>query len=93
MESSLAMPGLISLTGTCILVEGVVQKATSSGLGKHLIEVKAESVLHLGVVDHERYPLSKKRVPLDTLRDWAHFRPRTTTVSHLQSLNSDQIMF
>ena len=66
-------------TGTCVLVEGVIQQASAAG--KYTIELKAEKVLHLGVIeDHEKYPLSKKRLPLHTLRDWAHFRPRTTTV-------------
>ncbi|KAL8170240.1 hypothetical protein V2J09_022044 [Rumex salicifolius] len=87
VDSSLAPPGHIMLNGTCILVEGIVQKA-SSGLGKHLIEIKAENVLHLGVVDHDRYPLSKKRVPLDTLRNWAHFRPRTTTVASITRISN-----
>ncbi|KAL8138940.1 hypothetical protein V2J09_004941 [Rumex salicifolius] len=88
VESSLAPPGNIMLTGTCILIEGIVQKPSSLGPSKHLIEVKAENVLHLGVVDHERYPLSKKRVPLDTLRDWAHFRPRTTTVACIARISN-----
>ncbi|XP_021749853.1 asparagine--tRNA ligase, cytoplasmic 2-like isoform X1 [Chenopodium quinoa] len=82
VDSTLAPPGQILLSGTCILVEGVIQPPSTGG--KHSIEVKAEKVLHLGVVeDHEKYPLSKKRLPLHTLRDWAHFRPRTTTVASI----------
>ncbi|XP_021720160.1 asparagine--tRNA ligase, cytoplasmic 2-like isoform X2 [Chenopodium quinoa] len=82
VDSTLAPPGQILLSGTCILVEGVIQRPSTGG--KHSIEVKAEKVLHLGVVeDHEKYPLSKKRLPLHTLRDWAHFRPRTTTVASI----------
>ncbi|XP_057534670.1 asparagine--tRNA ligase, cytoplasmic 2 isoform X1 [Amaranthus tricolor] len=82
VESTLAPPGQIMLGGTCILVEGVIQKPETSG--KHIIEIKAEKVLHLGVVkDQEKYPLSKKRLPLHSLRDWAHFRPRTTTVASI----------
>lgn len=91
MESTLAPPGQILLNGTCILVEGIIQPPSTGG--KHSIEVKAEKVLHLGVVeDHEKYPLSKKRLPLHTLRDWAHFRPRTTTVTIL-SLTIDSFFF
>ncbi|KNA16948.1 hypothetical protein SOVF_084250 [Spinacia oleracea] len=82
VESTLAPPGQILLNGTCILVEGIIQPPSTGG--KHSIEVKAEKVLHLGVVeDHEKYPLSKKRLPLHTLRDWAHFRPRTTTIASI----------
>lgn len=85
VESTLAPPGQIMLNGTCILVEGVIQQPSASG--KHAIEIKAEKVLHLGVVeDHEKYPLSKKRLPLHTLRDWAHFRPRTTTVASISGI-------
>ncbi|KAK9726655.1 hypothetical protein RND81_05G228700 [Saponaria officinalis] len=82
VDSTLAPPGRIMLSGTCILVEGVLQQPATSG--KHSIELKAEKVLHLGVVeDHEKYPLSKKRLPLHSLRNWAHFRPRTTTVASI----------
>ncbi|KAL9228372.1 hypothetical protein vseg_003961 [Gypsophila vaccaria] len=85
VDSTLAPPGRIMPSGTCILVEGVIQQSTASG--KHTIELKAEKVLHLGVVeDHEKYPLSKKRLPLHTLRTWAHFRPRTTTVASISRI-------
>ncbi|GAB4830324.1 hypothetical protein Ancab_019962 [Ancistrocladus abbreviatus] len=77
VDPSVAPSGQIMLTGTCIVVEGVVQQPSVAV--KHVVELKAEKILHLGVVDNEKYPLSKKRVPLDALRDWAHFRPRTTT--------------
>ncbi|MFS7921398.1 putative asparagine--tRNA ligase [Helianthus anomalus] len=65
-------------TGTCILAEGVLQK--SSIQGKHEIELKADKMLHIGIVDQESYTLSKKKLALSGLRDHAHFRPRTTTV-------------
>ncbi|KAJ8431426.1 hypothetical protein Cgig2_004458 [Carnegiea gigantea] len=82
VESSLVPPGRIMLSGTCVLVEGEIQRPSDPG--KHAIELKTEKVLHLGVVeDHEKYPLSKKRLPLQTLRNWAHFRPRTTTVASI----------
>ncbi|KAJ8429609.1 hypothetical protein Cgig2_017443 [Carnegiea gigantea] len=80
VDSSVAPPEPIVHSGTCVLVEGVIQQHSASG--KHTIEIKAERILHLGVVeDHDKYPLSKKRLPLHALRDWAHFRPRTTTVA------------
>lgn len=65
-------------TGTCVLVEGVLQQTSLQG--KHIIQIKAEKILHVGVVDHDKYPLSRKRIPVDALRDHAHFRPRTITV-------------
>jgi len=32
-------------------------------------------------VEHDKYPLSKKKLPVDMLRDCSQFRPRTTTVN------------
>lgn len=65
-------------TGTCVLIEGVLQQPSMQG--KHYVELQAEKILHLGLVDESKYPLSKKRLPLESLRDCSHFRPRTTTV-------------
>lgn len=78
VESSIATPSRLLATGTCIIVEGRLERPSAEG--KHAIQLKAEKVLHIGTVDVGKYPLSKKRVPLDMLRDYAHFRPRTTTV-------------
>ncbi|KAJ0801660.1 putative asparagine--tRNA ligase [Helianthus annuus] len=79
VDSSIAPASQLMPTGTCILAEGVLQK--SSIQGKHEIELKAEKMLHIGIVDQESYPLSKKKLALSGLRDHAHFRPRTTTVA------------
>lgn len=78
MESALAPPIQLMPTGTCVMAEGVLQQSTMKG--KHVIELKVEKLLHVGTVDQEKYPLSKKRLPLEMLRDYSHFRPRTTTV-------------
>lgn len=78
VDSSLSHPNHVMPTGTCVLVEGMLQKPSLHG--KETIEVKAHNILHIGMVDQERYPLSKKRIPLESLRDHTHFRPRTTTV-------------
>ncbi|MED6112209.1 hypothetical protein PIB30_059575 [Stylosanthes scabra] len=79
VESSVAHPSNLLPTGTCILVEGQIE--TPSTEGKHVIELRADKVLHIGTVDVDKYPLSKKRVPLEMLRDYPQFRPRTTTVA------------
>lgn len=78
VDSSVATPSCLLPTGTCILVEGRLERPSTEG--KHVIQLQAEKVLHIGTVDIAKYPLSKKRVPLDMLRDYSHFRPRTTTV-------------
>ena len=71
--------GQILPAGTCILAQGVLEKPSVHG--KHTIELKVEKMLHVGTVEPEKYLLSRKRLPLDFLRDYSHIRPRTTTVS------------
>ncbi|KAE8037772.1 hypothetical protein FH972_010334 [Carpinus fangiana] len=73
-------------TGTCILVEGVLVQPLVQG--KHVIELKAEKVLHIGTVEHDKYPLSKKKLPFDMLRDCSQFRPRTTTVASVTRISN-----
>lgn len=65
--------------GTCVLAEGVLNQLPAQA--KHSIEFKVEKFLHIGTVEDDKYLLSKKRLPLESLRDYSHFRPRTTTVS------------
>lgn len=79
VESSVVPPCQLLHTGTSITVEGVLQQ--SSVQGKNVIELKVDKVLHIGTVDYSKYPLSKKRVPIDKLRECFHIRARTTTVS------------
>ncbi|KAK9057465.1 hypothetical protein SSX86_022300 [Deinandra increscens subsp. villosa] len=86
VDSSIAPPSQLMPTGTCILAEGVLQKPSLQG--KHALELKAERLLHVGIVDQDNYPLSKKGLPLARLRDCAHFRPRTTTVKTRSSLSA-----
>ncbi|KAJ0791343.1 putative asparagine--tRNA ligase [Helianthus annuus] len=91
VDSSIAPPSQLMPTGTCILAEGVLQKPSLQG--KHAIELKAERLLHIGIVDQESYPLSKKGLPLARLRDCAHFRPRTTTVRTCSSFSAFYCFF
>ncbi|KAL1557530.1 asparagine--tRNA ligase [Salvia divinorum] len=89
VDSALAPPAHVMQTGTCILVEGAFQKPSlPERKEKHTIELKADKLLHLGTVDPDRYPLSKKRLPLELLRDSAHFRPRTTTVASVTRIRN-----
>lgn len=81
VESSVAPPSLLLPTGTCVLVEGTLKRPETHG--KRTIELKAEKILHIGTVDHDSYILSKKRLPLEALRNSLQFRPRTTTVNFL----------
>ncbi|KAH9706311.1 Asparagine--tRNA ligase cytoplasmic 2 [Citrus sinensis] len=79
-------PSKIRPIGTCLMVEGVLKQPSVQG--KHAVELKVEKILHIGTVDHDKYPLSRKRLPMDMLRDSAHFRPRTTTVASVMRIRS-----
>ncbi|KAL0699333.1 hypothetical protein Bca4012_055455 [Brassica carinata] len=84
--SSIPATQLMSL-GTCIVAEGVLRQPLAAS-AKHVIELEAEKLLHVGTVDPEKYPLSKKQLPLHLLRDFSHFRPRTTTVGSVTRVHS-----
>ncbi|KAL3517878.1 hypothetical protein ACH5RR_020467 [Cinchona calisaya] len=86
VDSSLASPSQVMPTGTSILAEGILQQPTLQK--KHVIELKVEHLLHVGIVDQDKYPLSKKRLPLEMLRDRSHFRPRTITVASVTRINN-----
>ncbi|EPS71621.1 hypothetical protein M569_03137, partial [Genlisea aurea] len=87
VDSNLAPPLRVMPTGTCILVQGIIQKPFLQS--KKAIEVNAEKILHLAAVDPDTYPLTKTRLPLEALRDsLLHFRPRTTTVGSVMRLRS-----
>ncbi|KAI4326360.1 hypothetical protein MLD38_031682 [Melastoma candidum] len=79
VDSSVASLSHLLPTGTSVLIEGLLRQPSTRG--KHAIELQAEKVLHIGTVHQESYLLSKKRLPLDSLRSALQFRPRTTTVA------------
>ncbi|XP_073317034.1 asparagine--tRNA ligase, cytoplasmic 2 [Primulina huaijiensis] len=86
VDSALASPSHVMPTGTCIHAEGILQKPSLQG--KQIMEFKAENILYIGKVDQDTYPLSKKRLPLESLRDSSHFRPRTTTVASVMRIRN-----
>ncbi|KAI3854108.1 hypothetical protein MKX03_008873 [Papaver bracteatum] len=86
LPSSIATLSKFTSTGTSILVEGLLKE--SSIEGKHKIELQVEKLLHVGFVDSNKYPLSKTRLPLDFLRNYSHFRPRTTTLASVTRIRS-----
>ena len=63
--------------GSSVRVTGVL--AESAGKGQRL-EIKATEVEPYGFADPESYPLQKKRVSFEHLRDLAHLRARTNTL-------------
>jgi len=63
-------------TGACVSVTG--ELAESPGAGQDM-ELRAQTVTVHGFADPEHYPLQKKRVSFERLREIAHLRPRTNT--------------
>lgn len=66
-------------TGCAIIATGKL--VTSQGKGQHF-EVQTETLEVVGWIEHpESYPIQAKRHTLEFLRDVAHLRPRTNTIS------------
>ncbi len=65
-------------TGACISVTGDL--VTSQGKGQN-VEIQAKSVEVLGEANPDEYPLQPKKHSLEFLRDIAHLRMRTATIS------------
>jgi asparaginyl-tRNA synthetase len=65
-------------TGSCIGVTGKL--VDSSGSGQN-VELAAKEIQIIGEADPEKYPLQPKKHSLEFLREIAHLRPRTNTIS------------
>jgi|TARA_B110000503_G_scaffold143692_2_gene247102 asparaginyl-tRNA synthetase len=65
-------------TGASIEVQGIL--VTSQGSGQ-LMELQASQIVILGEADPETFPLQPKKHSLEFLREIAHLRPRTNTIS------------
>jgi asparaginyl-tRNA synthetase len=63
-------------TGAAVSVTG--ELVESPGAGQQ-VELRASKVVVHGMVDPEKYPLQKKRISYERLRELAHLRPRTNT--------------
>lgn len=63
-------------TGACVTVSGELVKSPGAG---QPVELRAQAVQVHGFADPEAYPLQKKQMSLETLREVAHLRPRTNT--------------
>ncbi|MFC2126257.1 OB-fold nucleic acid binding domain-containing protein, partial [Bacteroidota bacterium] len=65
-------------TGACIGVVG--ELIESFGKGQR-VELSAKDIQIIGEADAEKYPLQPKKHSLEFLREIAHLRPRTNTIS------------
>jgi asparaginyl-tRNA synthetase len=63
-------------TGASVEVRGDLVESPGA---KQSYEIRAGAVVIFGQADPESYPIQKKRMTLDYLRDIAHLRPRTNT--------------
>ena len=62
--------------GSAVAVEGELVESPGAG---QAVELQAKSVHVYGYADPEEYPLQKKRIGFERLRELAHLRPRTNT--------------
>ncbi len=70
-------------TGACVSVTGELVESLGKGQ-KYEIQVSAIEVL--GDADAEKYPLQPKKHSLEFLREIAHLRPRTNTISAIMRI-------
>ncbi|XP_074563208.1 asparagine--tRNA ligase, cytoplasmic 2-like [Curcuma longa] len=87
LDSSMSLPGQVIHVGACILVEGVLQKASAPK--GHAVELKVEKILHIGIADSQQYPLAKPKFSLEFLRTLPHLRPRSVTVGSIVQIRSN----
>ncbi|CAH9138719.1 unnamed protein product [Cuscuta epithymum] len=86
VDSKLESPEKVMPTGTCIVVEGILQKASTEG--KHHIELLANKILHLGTVDKNEYLLTRRTLPLTVLRNYPHLQPRTAQMTSIMRMHN-----
>ncbi|MCX7821850.1 MAG: asparagine--tRNA ligase [Syntrophobacterales bacterium] len=72
-------------TGASIMVEGTIEPSPGKGQD---IEILVSHIKVYGEADPSTYPLQKKRHSFEFLRQIAHLRPRTNTISAIMRLRS-----
>lgn len=65
-------------TGACLAATGKLVKSEGKGQS---YEIQVSEIEVLGEADPEKYPLQPKKHTLEFLREIAHLRPRTNTIS------------
>ena len=76
----------LKATGTCVVLEGEV-KAPPEGASQ-VIELHATKILHVGPCDAAKYPIAKKKISLEFLREKIHLRTRTNTIAAVARIRS-----
>lgn len=72
-------------TGSSIKAEGILIKSPAAG---QLFELKVDKLDLLGNCDGDEYPLSKSKMTLEYLRNFAHLRFRTNTFGSVFRIKS-----
>ncbi|XP_008792968.2 asparagine--tRNA ligase, cytoplasmic 2-like [Phoenix dactylifera] len=86
VHSSMSLPGQDISIGTSVLVEGVLEKIPSPG--RHVVQLKVEKILHVGIVDLKKYPLAETKFSFEFLRAYPHLRPRTSIVASVTRIRN-----
>lgn len=73
-------------TGCSVRVQGTIVQSPGSGQS---VEIHAAEVQVLGQADPESYPLQKKKISHERLREIAHLRPRTNTFGAVTRIRSE----
>ncbi|KAL6608203.1 hypothetical protein ACP70R_041266 [Stipagrostis hirtigluma subsp. patula] len=77
----------LTATGTSVLVEGELKRPPADVKRlKETVELSVERVIEIGEVDAAAYPLPKKDITMETLRDLVHLRPRTNIIGAVASI-------
>ncbi len=63
-------------TGSCICCVGTLVESMGAG---QTSEIQADTIEVYGTADPDHYPLQKKGMSMEYLREYAHLRPRTNT--------------
>ncbi|MDD4737067.1 MAG: asparagine--tRNA ligase, partial [Kiritimatiellae bacterium] len=71
--------------GASLRAEGL---SVPSPGGKQALELRASSIRVLGFCNPDTYPLQKKRISFERLREIAHLRPRTNTFGAIARLRN-----
>lgn len=74
-------------TGTCVVLEGEL-RAPPEGATGQVVELHAAKVLHVGPCDAAKYPIAKKKISLEFLREKIHLRTRTNTIAAVARIRS-----
>jgi asparaginyl-tRNA synthetase len=71
--------------GSSARITGILTESPGKG---QRVEIKATDVELYGLADPETYPLQKKRISFEHLREIAHLRPRTNTIGAVARVRS-----